>query len=277
MGETQHSSRAKPLTHSDFWDALAPHHSAIEDHYLDVPTIRRIMKDLQRPVLIVGAGQGLIVEEIRKGGIQCDGVDLSSEMIRYAKLRRGITLIHADAKAVPVAGRSYGTVIYATGVIDFTEDEAGIRLMLEEGKRIIKEEGKIYVAFYRISAALESFSERVGLLNHNTMVLGPIFELCLLNPGQMITWVANKTGLSRFRAALLLLQITAGSTRQEIGMTFRMQKIFHRMKDPQLLINAAPKTEPYRNENEIRRLFERLAIPIKQLGIFTSCFMVRIQ
>jgi hypothetical protein len=37
MSEKQHASKAKPLTPADFWDALAPHHFAIENSYLDVP------------------------------------------------------------------------------------------------------------------------------------------------------------------------------------------------------------------------------------------------
>src|SRR3974377_2204795 len=111
MAETQHASGATPLSDTGFWDALAPHHSIIENSYLDVPSIRRIMNELHEPVLVVGAGQGLIVAELRKRGSQCDGVDWSLEMIRYAKLRRGIVLIYADAKAMPVAERTYGSVV----------------------------------------------------------------------------------------------------------------------------------------------------------------------
>jgi ubiquinone/menaquinone biosynthesis C-methylase UbiE len=277
MGKEQHSSGAKCLTPSEFWDALAPHHSAIENSYLDVPSVRRIMHDLHEPVLVVGAGQGLIVAGLRKKAFQCDGVDLSSEMIRYAKLRRGIALVHADAKATPLAERSYGTVMYATGVVDFTDDEAAIRLMLNEGRRIVKESGKIFVAFYRVSAASESFLARVGLLSHSVIALRQSFELYLLNPLQMVAWVAKRASVSYFNAAILLFRMSALSTMQEKRMTFKMQTIFRKMGDPSSLINAAPEKQPYRNEAEIRNLFKRLAIPVKQLEAFASCFMVQIQ
>ena len=184
MSEKQHPSGAKDLSPSGFWDALAPHHSALENNYLDLPTIRRIMKDLQEPVLVVGGGQGLIVAEVRKNGLQCDGVDSSAEMIKYAKLRRGIALIKADAKALPIAEQTYGTVIYATGVIDFTEDEKEIQAMLLEGRRIVKKQGKIFIAFYRTSAALERFMTRVGLLENNQMAARQGFETYLMNPVQ---------------------------------------------------------------------------------------------
>src|SRR5947207_12814024 len=108
---------------SDYWDALAPHHSSLENNYFDLSGLRRIVHDIHQPVLVVGAGQGLIVAELLKNGFQTDGVDLSSKMIRYAKTRRGLTLVHADARALPFEKGSYETIIYATGVVDFIGDE----------------------------------------------------------------------------------------------------------------------------------------------------------
>src|SRR5438067_4460196 len=95
---------------SDYWDALAPHHSSLENNYFDLPSLRRIIHDIHQPVLVVGAGQGLIVEELIKNGFQTDGVDLSSEMIRYAKERRGLAIIEANAKALPFGRGTYGTI-----------------------------------------------------------------------------------------------------------------------------------------------------------------------
>src|SRR5260370_30599060 len=108
---------------SDCWNALAPLHSSIENNYLNLPSLRRIIHDIHQPVLVVGAGQGLIVAELRKNGFRTDGVDLSSEMIRYAKTRRGLRLVQADARAMPFGERTYDTIIYATGVVDFIGDE----------------------------------------------------------------------------------------------------------------------------------------------------------
>jgi ubiquinone/menaquinone biosynthesis C-methylase UbiE len=217
------------------------------------------------------------VEELRKRAFQCEGVDLSAEMIRYAKLRRGITLIHADAKALPMAESTYGTVIYATGVVDFTQDEGEIEVILTEGKRIVEDSGKIFVAFYKVSVALESFVATIGLLRNNEIAARQNLELYLLNPAQMIAWVAKRTGLSYFGTAVLLLRMSALTTLHEKRMTFTMQRIFRSMADPNSLIKAAPEKQPYRNEAEIRNLFKRLAIPIKHLAAFASCYIVRIQ
>ena len=104
-------------------------------------------------VLVVGAGQGLLVEELLKKGFQTDGIDLSREMIQYAKKRRGLTIIEADARAMPFGAGKYETIIYATGVIDFMANEDLIGTILNEARRVISHAGKVFVAFYRMSAA----------------------------------------------------------------------------------------------------------------------------
>jgi hypothetical protein len=55
-----------------------------------------------------------------------------------------------------------------------------------------------------------------------------------------------------------------------------MQRIFRHLDDPRTLIHAAPERQPYRNEAEVRRLFERLQIPIKQMQASASCYMLQI-
>src|SRR6185295_10956190 len=98
---------------SAYWDALAPHHASLENNYLDLPSLRRIIHEMNEPVLVVGAGQGLLVEELLKKGLRTDGIDLSREMIQYAKKRRGLTLIEADARAMPFGAGTYETIVCA--------------------------------------------------------------------------------------------------------------------------------------------------------------------
>jgi ubiquinone/menaquinone biosynthesis C-methylase UbiE len=261
---------------SDYWDALAPHHSSIENNYLDLPSLRLIVHDIHQPVLVVGAGQGLIVAELRKNGFQSDGVDLSSEMIRYAKTRRGLTFVQADARAMPFGEGTYETIIYATGVVDFIGDEEQIRVIMNEARRIINQSGNIFVAFYRISAASENFLARLGLLRNNVLSLREALEIYRLNPVQTIAWVAKKAEAGYFRAGMLSLRSWALSTMQEKTTAFKMQRIFRRMDHANSLINATPERQPYRNEPEIRNLFKRLAIPMKKLEASGSCYIVQI-
>jgi SAM-dependent methyltransferase len=261
---------------SAFWNVLAQHHAEIEDSNFDLASVRRLLPEIESPVLVVGAGQGLIVEELRKCGYECDGVDLSSEMIRQANIRRGITLVRADAKAMPFPAASYATIIYATGVVDFTAADDDIRAMLTEGRRVVKESGRIFVAFYKANPAQEEFLKLVGLTRDHRMAFRESLEVHLLNPVQMVGWVARRSGLDRFRASIALLSVAVRSTSQDLRNTRKMRRVFRKLGDPRSLINAAPEKVPYRDESEIENLFKRLGIPIKQLTAFDSCWVVRI-
>jgi len=260
----------------EFWDALAPHHSKIENSYFDLPSLRRIQHELQPPVLVVGAGQGLIVAELQKNGLQCDGVDLSPEMIRYAMIRRRLALVRADARALPFGDGTYKTIIYATGVVDFMSDEEDIKLIMNEARRLMDHAGKIFIAFYRISAASENFLIRLGLIRNSVLSHRESLEFHRLSPVQAISLVAKKAKVGFARAAILSLRSWAYSSWQEKRNGFHMQKIFAKGNCADILIQTAPETQPYRNEAEIRNLFTRLGIPIKQLGAFSSCYVVRI-
>jgi hypothetical protein len=66
------------------------------------------------------------------------------------------------------------------------------------------------------------------------------------------------------------------TTRQEKTLTFRMQKVFRNAEVARALLEAAPETQPYRNAGEVRKLFQRLGINVKEFQTFDSCFMVLI-
>jgi ubiquinone/menaquinone biosynthesis C-methylase UbiE len=261
---------------SDFWDSLAPHHAALENSYLDLSSLRRIQQEIRPPVLVVGAGQGLIVAALKAQGHQCDGVDLSAEMIRYARIRRGLALVHADAKALPFRNGAYKTIIYATGVIDFISNEAEIRVIMKEGRRIAEHSGDIFVAFYKFSAATEELVIRLGLLRNNVLRFRELLEIYRLTPVQSISWVAKRSKVSYSGALVMALRSWAFSSWQEKRNAFHMQKVFSIPKHADSLIQAAPENQTYRNEVEIRNLFARLGIPIRQLATFGSCHLVRI-
>jgi len=203
-------------------------------------------------------------------------LDLSSEMIKYARIRRGLDLVHANARALPFGDGSYRTLIYATGVVDFIGDEEGIRVIMNEARRVVHLSGNIFVAFYRLSAATERFLIRLDLLQNNVLCHREVLEIYRLNPAQAMAWVAKRANVSYFRATIMSLRSWAFSTWQEKRNGFHMQRLFAKGNHADTLIEAAPQKQPYRNEAEIRHLFARLAIPIKQLRTFSSCHIVRI-
>ena len=261
---------------SEFWDALAPYHSFIEDDYFDLSSLRLILHDIRQPVLVVGAGQGLIVEELRKNGFQTDGVDFSPEIIRYAKTRRGLELIQADARHMPFQDGAYQAIVYTTGLVDFIADDEDIRLIMSEARRVVDRSGDIILAFYRFSRTTEGFLTRLGILKDSVLYVRESLRIHQLNPVRVIVWAADKAGIGLFPAAILLLRSWCLSPTREKQSAFNMRKIFRKMDSPRSLIDAAPERQPYRNEPQIIDLFNRLATPIKRVVASESCYMVRI-
>ena len=149
-------------------------------------------------------------------------------------------------------------------------------MILNEAKRIADRSGNIFVAFYRLSAATEDLMIRLGLLGNNVLRLRETLQIYRLNPVQAIAWLAKRAGVGYSRAAILSIRSWAFSSWQEKRNAFRMQRIFANANRADTLIRAAPEKQPYRNEAEIGNLFMRLAIPIKQLGAFDSCYIVQI-
>ena len=65
-----------------WWKAWSPIWEYIEEQYLSTDIINNIIKEISSPVLIIGAGQGLIVKYLRNKGFLVDGIDLEKEMIK---------------------------------------------------------------------------------------------------------------------------------------------------------------------------------------------------
>lgn len=106
-----------------YWEIWAPYWSYLEDNMLDLESIDRLASLITNPVLVIGAGQGLLVEQLQKKGFEVDGIDIDPTMVMYAEKRRGINLIQTDARKMPFADKSYKTSIMATGVVDYMNDE----------------------------------------------------------------------------------------------------------------------------------------------------------
>ena len=147
-----------------FWDSMAPYLSHIEDNFLNLESINELISFISNPVLVVGAGQGLLVEELRKKSYTVDGIDNNPKMIEYAEKRRGINVIQADATSLPFDDKSYSTTIIATGVVDFMDDEQLIVKIINEAMRVTINNGNILVAFYKIHPASEDFQKRIGII-----------------------------------------------------------------------------------------------------------------
>ena len=56
----------------------------------------------------------------------------------------------------------------------------------------------------------------------------------------------------------------------------KMSKIWKEASNPEQLIDCVPDSVPYRNEEMIRGLFEKIDIPIREVFPFDSCTMVQV-
>ena len=92
---------------TDFWDALSPYESCIESLIgVNADNLDPLIPLMESPVLVVGAGQGLLVERLLRLGFRTVGVDFSPQMVVFAEKRRRIKLIRANAENMPFrAGR----------------------------------------------------------------------------------------------------------------------------------------------------------------------------
>ena len=261
---------------SGFWDAVAPYHYSIEKNFFELNSLKRIIDNIQEPVLVVGAGQGLIVEELQNKGFQCDGIDSNSEMIKYAEKRRGIKLIKADAKKMPFENGMYQTTICTTGVFDFIMDDQEIKLIINEIKRVTNNSGNIFLAFVRFSSAVEEHLKKTGMLKDNIIYGRQSMEACLLGPIQLIADVARKANVGFFNAFLLILKVFICSTIKEKKYNYNMQKRLKRLDDPEAFLKAYPERHPFRNESALKSLFKNLEIPIKILSKNDSCFVLQL-
>lgn len=273
---TEGDGESAPRNVSNYWDTLAPHHWRVENNYLDVSSLGRILGDIREPVLIVGAGQGLIVEELRRQGLRCYGIDLSARMLEYARSRRGLALVRANATSMPFVDGAYETVILATGVIDFMADLRDIGAVMREANRIVSGTGSVFVAFYRFSATQKRFLTSLGLLRDDTLHMRSSLTLHRLGFGGMVAWVAKMARISTFQAVLLCIRTGLGSTKQERAAALAMRRVIAQSGDPDAFIEAAPETQPYRDKSAITRLLDSVSIRIDDWQASSSCHLVRV-
>ncbi len=260
---------------SNFWQLWAPHLVYLEDNHLDLRTINALVEKISSPVLVVGGGQGLLVNELQKEGFLVDGVDSSPEMVKLAEQRRGVKLVLTDGSSLPFADGSYGTSIIATGVIDFLDDDNQIRQIIDETRRVTGKEGKLLISFYKIHPVTERFMKRIGIVNdQGTLRRRRLFELSRLDPKDFIAAIRKDTNLSLFSIIAELIRLQLFLPEQERILTKNLSMILKSADNADELIASVSESIPHRNRDSIDALFKKLDIPINELLDFETCFVV---
>jgi ubiquinone/menaquinone biosynthesis C-methylase UbiE len=84
--------------------------------------------------LDVGCGTGVYTEEISRSSRMCVGLDLSENMIEYAKKRwKGLNLVLADAHNLPFRDECFNLVV-SVGLLEYVQRD----VVLKEMARILK-------------------------------------------------------------------------------------------------------------------------------------------
>lgn len=122
------------------------------------------VESISSPVLIAGAGAGINSEYLIEKGYDVTSIDTCQAMIDLAMKDRGIEVIHSDGGETPFENTAFSTVILSTGIFNaYTLYNDNTDRLLMEAKRLLKDGGKVLIAFFRNDERLEYLFHQLGL------------------------------------------------------------------------------------------------------------------
>ena len=278
------NGESRVIEKESYWTAWSPYWSYQEDFFLGTEAINKLAVTITNPVLIIGAGQGLLVEQLRERDFAADGIDSDPQMISYAKKRRGLDLVLANAMNMPFANDSYETSIIATGVVDFIDDEEQIKLIINETLRVTDDSGKVFIAFYKYHPRVEALLELTGIITDKRLLrFKRLSEMTILlseNPLGFINAVRKEANVGFLTAFFVLMKAQLFLPKKEKKQSRKLSAIWKQVKsefdNPQSLIDCLPELVPYRNGEQIRCLFENLNFSIKKMYFYDGCTIVQL-
>lgn len=220
----------------------------------------------------------------KKKDFTVDGIDLDPQMISYAKKRRGLDLIEADARNMPFANNSYKTSIIATGVVDFIDDEEQIKLIINEALRVTDGSGKVFVAFYKYHTKVEALLKYTGIITDKSLLrfkkLAEMTVLSFENPIGFIRAVQKETNVGFLSSMYVLMRTQLFLPKKEKRVGKKLSALWKKAKNeldnPQLLLDCLPELVPYRNREQINSLFKNLNFSVKNIYFYDSCTIVQL-
>ncbi|HSA24777.1 MAG TPA: ATP-binding cassette domain-containing protein, partial [Myxococcota bacterium] len=267
---------------AEFWRAWAPYWGEMEDRHFGRAAAERISAGLQPPVLVVGAGQGIIVEHLRRKGLETFGLDLDPEMVREARERRGLELVLGDARALPFPRNRFGAVILSSGVLDYLEDEELARQILAEALRVLVPYGDLWAAFYQLPPTVARVNRRLGILEPRRYHLGRLFKLLRTvrqDPLACVPEIARWSGRGRLSCGVYFTWLGLFLPRELKADSRLIERILESARargvDPARLWDATPDSLPYRDEATVQSLFASLGLAQTELVRLPDCLVVR--
>jgi SAM-dependent methyltransferase len=263
-----------------FWDAFSPYMDFLENALgINLDNLGPIIPLIKSPVLVVGAGQGLLVGELRKKGFNTEGIDLSPQMVAYAEKRRGIKLFLANANNMPFEKGQFKTTIVATGVIDFLNDSGQITAILNEVRRVTDAQGEILVALFGLTPQAEELFKYIGFLSDNRFLIKMTVPILLGSkspPKEIIALIRKDPSKSIpgliFRAIRAFMSMRKrASTRIRGARALKKKMRAGEIQGPEVLLDNLPDCIFIRNSTQIRELFSGLDFPPQNIFVFDNC------
>lgn len=266
---------------AEWWTAWAPYWEHIEDRHAGIEATEKIISHVKSPVLVIGAGHGLIVQQLLEKGFEVQGIDLDPAMIAMAKKRRSLEIIRADAAKLPFENASYKTIIISTGVVDYLPDISIIRQIINEALRVTEPHGYLFVTFYKLPAVIERIYRNIGVIVEDRYQMDRIFKLYEKrkeSPMSCVPMIAKWTGRS-YAGALLSwakLGLTPPAQLKEEDRKVRLvEKLaLEDGKEPTELLRCAPSNIPYRNTRMISDMFLNIGLRHEQIMQTKDCMIV---
>ena len=265
-----------------WWSTWAPYWEHMEDRHFKVGTLDKLMAAVSSPVLVVGAGSGLLVEHLRARGHATDGIDLDETMCVKAKRQRGIDIAHGDALALPYEDDSYGTVLIASGVADYADDAAIVGAMVDEAIRVLRIHGNLFVGFYQLHPVVEHVNRKLGVVKDGIFHMKRMFQVQQMAKGNPLTAagvIAGWTSKNLIRAMAYWTRLGAFLPRELRVDSRQIEKVVEiAAKDGvtwEQLYAVVPERIPYRGEAEVNRLMTDIGHVHHELRRFDDCLVVR--
>jgi len=265
-----------------WWSTWAPVWDHIEDRHFGTKTVEALIGQIRPEVLVVGAGQGLIVRHLKDAGVSAAGLDINPQMVRIAKEKYGLDIIEGDAGKLPFNDAMYNTVIISSGVVDYGADETSIKRFIEEALRVCRQGGHVFVAFYRVIEPIEKIYRRIGVIDRDSVFrmtrIFEINELAEKNPLLCMKPIRRWTGKSRMRVGVEWAIV--GLTRPKEFMTERkwINNVFQSAAEKGItrreLLDSVPDRLPYRTRRHIEELMDRIQTRYIDIRTFDDCTVV---
>lgn len=264
-----------------WWARWSPYWESYEDQYLGSRVIKYLSGYIESPVLLIGAGQGLLLENLKKKGLSAFGIDYTREMIKAGTERRGVKSSLADARALPFGKNQFKTVIIASGVIDTMAEVDQIRRIADEAMRVTSPFGNLIVGFYQFSPVVEKTYRRLGALDDSGIFhMRRIFDISRdTDPRRCVPMICRWTGRSTIETFLWFTYTGITLPRYLRGNDKKLKKVIEAAAGDgigaQELIESVPAELPYRKAPEIRDLLDELGMEDSRLDYHDDCITSR--